>query len=832
MKHISLVLDGFLGFRLRHIDHFEYYPEQKTQVILGTNGSGKSSLIRELSPLPANQLNYVKGGNAKKEITIDHNGHIYVLKSTFGEEGPKYSFIMDGENLNPGHTVTVYRELVKEHFNYTAEVHALATGRTKFCTMSTADRRKLFTEINDTDFTYAIKYYARAKEKVTYLQNGLKMTQTRLVQETEKCLTEKGEYELRQKIAELSAVLNTLLEHRKPRHQDPNQYKEAITRWDTAIERDLQRLERFFSDPEGNHPHESRESLQSAAIEAQVRLNTAQREIADRCERLEQLNKDFDAVSRTGSENITDVQRAVKELNEELDDLLSHLSFKTIFDDPATALASFENIRPTLEDIYGKLTALPHLTYTLQSFDSYTKAGEQLDAKLSVLMKEEEKLFADRKLHEASFGKGDVVCPKCTHRWIPNYSEGHHKKIEKDHIDTLALIETIKAAKVVNDALLAEHRMFFDCINRYRELVRHFSALKPYWDYISVDQRLTTQPDALAAMLNRFSNDLRLQVKYVSIKNLLQEKQATLKLMESAKDLDRNKITEGINAETVLLHKAQLRARDAFNDQEENKTKLAVLKSIEDYHASLNHAVAQRDIAIKSLIEDCCISTLDEIIRSVRLTLSQYERTVSQIDIQKALVEDLKKQTVALEAELKLAKLVTKALSPSEGLIAKGMTGFINHFVKSVNAFIAEFWLYPLAIQPIACTEEDGVDLDYRFEVLVNDDLPVKDVSLCSAGMQEIINLAVANSSMYCRGLGHFPIFLDEFAAAMDPAHRQQAYQAIDRLIESSDYSQVFLVSHYQDGYSSLSAADVLVLCDNNVQLPQHLAYNQHVVLK
>ena len=95
--------------------------------------------------------------------------------------------------------------------------------------------------------------------------------------------------------------------------------------------------------------------------------------------------------------------------------------------------------------------------------------------------------------------------------------------------------------------------------------------------------------------------------------------------------------------------------------------------------------------------------------------------------------------------------------------------------------------------------------------------------------MQEVINLAFVAVSMKYLGLSNTPIFLDEFAASLDVAHRQSAYKAIDHLIESTDYSQVFLVSHYQDGYSSLNSSEVLVLCDSNIELPKGMAYNHHV---
>lgn len=161
------------------------------------------------------------------------------------------------------------------------------------------------------------------------------------------------------------------------------------------------------------------------------------------------------------------------------------------------------------------------------------------------------------------------------------------------------------------------------------------------------------------------------------------------------------------------------------------------------------------------------------------------------------------------------------------------MTGFINQFVEQVNSFIANIWLYPLELVPVSANDDDTLDLDYKFMVKANDDEfnISPDIAKTSAGMQEVIDLAFVAVSMKYLGLHHWPIYLDEFARAFDPAHRQSAYQAIDHLIESTDYTQVYLVSHYQEGYSSLTASEVLVLCDSNVQLPDHLAYNTHVTM-
>ena len=68
MKIVSLKLQNYNRIKLKHIQNFEYYPSEKIQIILGTNGSGKSSVLHELSPLPAESKNYGPDGN--KTIVI------------------------------------------------------------------------------------------------------------------------------------------------------------------------------------------------------------------------------------------------------------------------------------------------------------------------------------------------------------------------------------------------------------------------------------------------------------------------------------------------------------------------------------------------------------------------------------------------------------------------------------------------------------------------------------------------------------------------------------------------------------------------------------------
>ena len=59
---------GYSHLSLNNIETIRISPEKKFHWILGTNGSGKSSLLSQLTPLTASPQDYQKGG-----IGVIHN---------------------------------------------------------------------------------------------------------------------------------------------------------------------------------------------------------------------------------------------------------------------------------------------------------------------------------------------------------------------------------------------------------------------------------------------------------------------------------------------------------------------------------------------------------------------------------------------------------------------------------------------------------------------------------------------------------------------------------------------------------------------------------------
>ncbi len=109
MIHQSLELIGYSRFLLNRTQYFSIALDNPVQVILGTNGSGKSSLLLQLVQLVPPPALFDKTGSKTHRLT--HNGRSYLLKAVF-HPAAKYYFEVDGEVLNDWGVAAIQKNLV------------------------------------------------------------------------------------------------------------------------------------------------------------------------------------------------------------------------------------------------------------------------------------------------------------------------------------------------------------------------------------------------------------------------------------------------------------------------------------------------------------------------------------------------------------------------------------------------------------------------------------------------------------------------------------------------------------------------------------------------
>jgi AAA15 family ATPase/GTPase len=113
MKLESLYLKDYERLYVSGIKELTYTPEKKIQVILGTNGSGKSSLLKEIIPNVDN-LKDDYGEEGIKILKIQHRGNDYVIK--YDKKSNKHSFIKNEEELNDAGQLKIQKALIDNEF--------------------------------------------------------------------------------------------------------------------------------------------------------------------------------------------------------------------------------------------------------------------------------------------------------------------------------------------------------------------------------------------------------------------------------------------------------------------------------------------------------------------------------------------------------------------------------------------------------------------------------------------------------------------------------------------------------------------------------------------
>lgn len=825
MRIRSLKTKGYRGFRLRQIETLCYTPRSKTQIILGTNGCGKSSLLKELSPLAANHQDYTKPGY--KIITYEHMGKEYVLESIFDENGRRYLFKVDGENLNKGYTLTVYTELVKEHFGYTPEIHKLMTGQTRFHAMSVNERRQLFMKLGDTDYTYAYKYYQKLKERIRDLQGALRQQQNRLAEETQKCLTQKDEVRLRENVSENQHILQMLVNARIQAEQDVSGFYRTAQKLDQDIETDLRKLENIGANDAVLKCFTLGELLDEQQFDLQVKVKTQRDFLTYHCDKVLLLQKDLERAKQSSAQSVTVLQSEIDVLEKEIASLTKTLYLPIHFEDAVIALNSYDSVSLALNETLDGIVNAPKHSYTQEAYARLSDELKRLAVVKENAVNARDKIISGIQHLEAHRDKGEVSCPNCHFSWIPNYSDQAYAKLLQDRETAGAGIEALLKQEEKLKEISENYDRYFGHLRELNQYSKTFTTLAPFWQYLKTSAFANEASESPISAVRKLGIDLRTLVKIQSLKTRLNALKKDFDIASASSTLDESKIQKTIDEENARIYAIQEILKRAEEAQRETTYLLSLRTSLTQAANRVVSNYQERNACYQKVFEKQYLSIVDEMIHQVRLEISHYERQLSQVEIQKALVKDTQKQINTIEHKLSLLKPAEKALSPKEGLIAKGMLRFIQHFTEEMNRFIAKFWLYPLKVLTPSLTS-DEVDLDYSFPVKVNNDTRItEDVAKTSSGMKEIIDLAFVATSMSYLKLSNSPIYLDEFAVGFDAAHRQMAYQAIDYLISSKNYSQVFIVSHYQDGYNALTDADISVLCDANIQLPTHLAYNK-----
>lgn len=815
--YISLLRTvGYTRLMLNNIQFFEYTPTSPYQVILGSNGSGKSSVLAELTPMPANPADYTKDGS--KEIWIDHNGSSYILISDF--KVGKHRFIKDGEHLNEGGTVTVQKELVRREFGVWAELNDILQDRVEFVDMGPSKRRDWFTAMSKCDYTYAMNLFDRVKTRARDTQGALKKGRERLTAETQN-LTALGDVTgIQEQCARWKEELNALLLSRNPNAKDVRSTRMELERLQSYLVSTAPLLVKTIPASPGDYQtiEDVREAVAATAQEIQSTQSMLEHYATEHQE-LEEILSAMDGET-------VDVDVLTSKLDQyqtTINGLRDKLRHFLVLDDAASMAGDVNSAVPALAEMFNDMPDnsertfnRERITQTRETFEADRLIADKLARRVAEI---------DTRLEHMRHAKTEQ-CPQCNYVWVPGASEDEMANLTQVHAEFTAKYEEVKRKVAVAEEYLTQAEDYMTRYRQIRQVIQSYPRLKPLWDQVAERDCIGRFPKSHIGFLYEFADDVRL---HTEIQKLEGDCQHFIELIE------RDKVRRGEGS--VRFDERLAKVRQSIEDTTQKLVELNLkLKETKSYHEQAKGWLGQyqqleeRGGTIEKLYIDCVealrAEQIDQVISSHQSSLALGEQKLIKHGSLQGVIDLLQRDEDEMVQELEAWKVVIKELGPSEGLIADQLNSFIGCAVDQMNAVIDQVWTFEFKVHP--CANKDG-ELDYKFPITVQG-YKRDDVAFGSEAQRDMINFAFKFTLMLYMGNLEYPLYLDELGASFDEQHRINVMNFVKRLIDTGQYRQAFLISHYASGHGAFNNAETLVMDSKNIATPKE--YNQHVIMR
>ena len=823
MKILSLELFGYNRFNLSNITKFKITPKSSIQIIIGTNGCGKSSLLEALSPYPQPKSDFITGG--EKSLELEHNNSHYLLVSRYSNSA-KHEFIKNGINLNEGGTFSVQKELVEKELGFSSHLHDLLTGKLTFTNMNSVQRRNWIMRISGIDLEYALGLYDKIKTKLRDAQGALKHSEVRLGTESQKLLDEVSLAQMLEKNNILQKNISFLISKKKsslPNLIDLENEFKLISDKIEALSSQMLRSKFTFNEMKKFKTMESVLNEENLALAEDKSLKAVLKEQENRLDEyiqtLKQL-KDDGAMDISGLEKKLDTLYEIKSKIAKVPEYFGELS-----GDSNSILKDTVAVRFSLSELVADLKGSDIDVPDKEHWDKYVTDLDAIELKIQIC---ENKLINLNKKKQNLESVNENKCPKCKYVYKPGISEKElenlKKQIESTSNDQSKLLTEKKKLKFICESINIRK----DEINRFRALAHSYPRLRNFWNKIAKMRYLHNDPKIIMYEYKNWHDCVSQFDRLELLNKEIYEVEIILNRIK--------KIGEKVDVEYFVKNKSMIsdKIQKSLSAIDKNNEKLSKIKKYKSEFQTIANNLSQLVSLIKRF-KDLADMIIDGNIQKeisnrldlAQINLSNNKRKQTEAETINAIILDLKKSISQLKADIKSLVGLEKALSPTDGLIAESMLDFIKTFTDQLNNLINKVWEYDMKIMPCSKSE---TELDFKFPLKVmSKNTTISDIIKGSSGQKEIINFVFTLAVMVYLNLKDFPLFLDEIGTKFDPAHKSNLIMFVKWLIENELCTQIWMVSHYATDHGGLANSEVCCIDSSNVTLPD--TYNEHVLI-
>lgn len=802
------------------------------QTIIGTNGSGKSTILRESSPLPPISSDYLKGGSKTVHFSTD-DGEQYTAFSE-NKNGWLHSLIRmsDGVELNPGKTRQVQRQLIQSLCGLTEDLFDILVGDACFTQMAPNKRREWILSFSGSDLEYAMKIYRDLNKRFMDSVALQKHYAKRLATELEGMMGEDQLNDLRQSAKSCIERINVLLMERDG-SVDPNaRSQDIVGQLGRAMAEEESVFERIVNYqvvvPEGiGHDVNSEEDVTRIIKTIHNDIAYMQRSLDAAYGEHRELTKYMDALKQVGANGIDDIVKKSQELSEHRDKLLAQRTLPIDLNDPTRD-------RWTLQTILFELVEL--INQLPEDLSAYEAKGVQNNTDRNITLElihthQQHLKELDHQLYHMD-KVDDVKCPQCTLVFAPGVDPELFEKLQREYSDVEKVIAQLEIRRGEYDIVAEEHQQHHHRLTRLNQHMSNHPNLLPLWNIIRSSMDSGESSMMINFHIHEYNRELELMVEYQSVEKELKTNEGLLRHAEA--------ITQGqgdINTDRITG--IDLRIKEIMRDIDDARRHVTAIETfgqavqeldhLNEHYARTMDQIWALSMSYQLTLRNEC---LDEDIAHLQSQLAVTQASLSDATTAAALIDELRRNKKMADDDVIVHKALVDGLSPTNGLIANNIRSFIDGFVDLMNQVIAEVWTYPMRI--IGCDIDAAVDCKFPLEsegessggtITVNS----PDISKSSSAQTDIINFAFRYAAMIC--LGFKTLYLDEAGVRMDEKHRDRFNGFIERIMECKQVTQAFMISHYAAMHGVFVNADVTVVDKSNIiHLP--VEYNKFATLE
>lgn len=802
----KLILHRYKRFLLSNIETLTYTPHQSIQMIASRNLSGKSSLLKQLNPLPADiKRDFKEEGYKHIEITHNNNNYILISKEN------KHNFIFNNQELNQSGIKKIQLELVKDHFNITPEIMDIIYNDNKFTLMSPNERKYWLTQLSNIDYTFSINTFKRLKQRHRDLIGTIKTLKDEQVQN------------------ELNHIDKDTISKLQEDSKYLNLFKDHVNRLFIPIDKsninlDTTLANNLLKDIELDTNNLNIKSLENELTKSKTLLETTNKDITTITKEIAELNN----IAKL--DNLPDLEKKYSNLEKEYSTIINSIPYPNKEQlEYSTIYTEYTEIHPYIVDVINNLTVIDYIVEhpnREEILDRFNKSESVLNSVNNIIKRYKDDIFH---LEQHKKEENKISCEKCNHTMYFGYNENTYLKLKKELEEHTKKYETLNIEYLKLDKLRTDYLTYKEIISKIKNYISSKPILIPIFKYYLTDVNPNNiKSSQWLTILNTMAIDLE---KYRNVNNIRKEllttKQNIDNLLEIKKlhtEYNKDKYTKLVNTlEELVSTKNKLitsikELENSFNIKTRIISNYKTLQSnIKQYYKDMDNNLIE--IRNSYLLE--LINYLNSLIIDIENKLYKHKKSLELLEITKKKIEEYSKIERVLN-------IVCLELSPNKGLIAKSINGFINTIIEEMNIIINSIWSYNLEILPCEILEDD---LDYKFKVRVDNTHTVEDISKLSSSGLEIVELAFRIVFTKYMGLTEIPLFLDEFGNTFDKEHRSSAYRVIDKIL-TSDFRQIFIVCHFESIYSSLKNIDFNVLDANNIDLDPSINTNEVLQIK